>query len=65
MIAGRSSSAGLMATVAIAHGPGDAAWAAEAARAMRELETRFNALETPGEPSQDENAAGNPGAAMP
>ena len=57
--------AGLMATVAIAHGPGDAAWAAEAARAMRELETRFNAIETPGETSQDENAAGNPGAAMP
>ena len=44
--------AGLSATVAIAHGPGDAAWAAEAARAMRELETRYNALETPGEPQQ-------------
>ena len=57
--------AGLMATVAIAHGPGDAAWAAEAARAMRELETRYNALETPGEPSQGGDAAGTPGAATP
>ena len=38
--------AGLSATVAIAHGPGDAAWAAEAARAMEELETRYNARET-------------------
>ena len=57
--------AGLMATVAIAHGPGDAAWAAEAARAMRELETRYNALETPGEPSQGGDAAGTAGAATP
>ncbi len=57
--------AGLMATVAIAHGPGDAAWAAEAARAMRELETRYNAPETPGEPSMDGDAAGTPGAATP
>ena len=57
--------AGLSATVAIAHGPGDAAWAAEAARAMRELETRYNALETPGEPQQDGDAAGTAGAATP
>ena len=43
--------AGLSATVAIAHGPGDAAWAAEAARAMAELETRYNAPENPEEPA--------------
>ncbi len=35
--------AGLSATVAIAHGSGDAAWAADAARAMGALETRYNA----------------------
>ncbi|MGZ3336035.1 MAG: HlyD family efflux transporter periplasmic adaptor subunit, partial [Isosphaeraceae bacterium] len=57
--------AGLMATVAIAHGPGDAAWAAEAARTMREIETRYNALETSGEPHQGGDAAGTPGAATP
>ena len=57
--------AGLSATVAIAHGPGDAAWAAEAARAMRELETRYNALETPGEPQHEGEPAGTAGAATP
>jgi membrane fusion protein, multidrug efflux system len=55
--------AGLMATVAIAHGPGDAAWATEAARAMRELETRYNATDTPGKPSQERDAAGTAAAA--
>ena len=57
--------AGLSATVAIAHGPGDAAWAADAARAMEELETRYNAPETPGEPARDGDAAGTAGAATP
>ena len=45
--------AGLMATVAIAHGPGNAAWAEEAARAMEELETRYNAPATAEEPARD------------
>jgi membrane fusion protein (multidrug efflux system) len=57
--------AGLSATVAIAHGPGDAAWAAEAARKMEELETRYNAPDTPGEPARDGDAAGTAGAAAP
>ena len=43
--------AGLSATVAIAHGPGDPAWAAEAARAMEELEMRYNATEKTEEPA--------------
>jgi membrane fusion protein, multidrug efflux system len=50
--------AGLSATVAIAHGPGDPAWAADAARAMSELETRYNASSTPGEPAPDGDPAG-------
>ena len=37
---------GLSARIAIAHGPGDAAWAAEAAKSMREIETQHNAPET-------------------
>ena len=37
--------AGLSGTVGIAHGPGDAAWAANASRAMKELEMRYNAAE--------------------
>jgi membrane fusion protein (multidrug efflux system) len=41
--------AGLSARVAIGHGPGDPAWAAQAARAMAELETRYNARESSGE----------------
>jgi membrane fusion protein (multidrug efflux system) len=45
--------AGLSATVAIAHGPGDAAWAAEAARAMAKIETQYNARESPGKPIRD------------
>jgi membrane fusion protein (multidrug efflux system) len=57
--------AGLMATVAIAHGPGDATWAAEAARAMEELETRYNAPATPGEPDRDKESAGTAGAVTP
>ena len=50
--------AGLSATVAIAHGRGDAAWAAEAARAMSELETQYNAPATPVEPNTDGDPAG-------
>jgi membrane fusion protein (multidrug efflux system) len=34
--------AGLSVTAAIAHGEGDAAWAAQAARELSELETRYN-----------------------
>jgi hypothetical protein len=34
--------AGLSARVAIAHGKGDPAWAAKAARALAEYETRYN-----------------------
>ena len=49
--------AGLMATVAIAHGPGDPAWAAKAARAMEELEMRYNAPATSLEPDRDGDAA--------
>jgi membrane fusion protein (multidrug efflux system) len=48
--------AGLSATVAIAHGPGDAAWAEKAARAMAELETRYNARGSPEEPIGDRAA---------
>src|SRR5271157_1025528 len=57
--------AGLSATVAIAHGPGDASWAGEAARAMSELETRYNAPAAPEEPSQAGDAAGTAGTATP
>jgi membrane fusion protein (multidrug efflux system) len=45
--------AGLSARVAIAHGPGDATRAATAARAMAELETRYNAPEANGESRQE------------
>src|SRR4051794_25514635 len=57
--------AGLMATVAIAHGPSDAAWAAEAARAMEALETRYNAPANPEEPARDGDSAGTAGAVTP
>jgi membrane fusion protein (multidrug efflux system) len=57
--------AGLMATVAIAHGPGDAAWAAEAARAMEELERRYNAPASLEEPSRDGDSAGAAGVVTP
>jgi membrane fusion protein (multidrug efflux system) len=57
--------AGLSATVAIAHGPGDAPWAEEAAKAMGELETRFNALPTSSESAGHGDATGASGAAMP
>jgi membrane fusion protein (multidrug efflux system) len=50
--------AGLSVRVAIAHGPGDPAWAAQAARRMAEVESRFNSPETsadvtPAAPSGD------------
>jgi membrane fusion protein (multidrug efflux system) len=57
--------AGLSGTVAIAHGPGDAAWAADAARAMRELETRYNAPATHLEPARHGNATGTTGPVTP
>ncbi len=37
--------AGLSAHVSIAHGPGDAEWAEQAAREMRQLEARYNQLQ--------------------
>jgi len=57
--------AGLSATVAIAHGRGDAAWAADAARAMGEIETQYNAPETPGEPQREGEPDGTAGTATP
>ena len=39
--------AGLSVTVAIAHGPGDPQWAEQAARVMRDLETRYNQPQRP------------------
>ena len=57
--------AGLLARVAIAHGPGDAAWAAKAAREMADIETRDIAAETSAEPVRDTNTAGTSGAARP
>ena len=57
--------AGLSATVAIAHGPGDPAWAADAARVMEGLETRYNASATPVEPASDGNPAGTSRAVTP
>jgi membrane fusion protein, multidrug efflux system len=50
--------AGLSATVAIAHGPGDPAWAVDAARALEEVETRYNASATPGEPAREGGPVG-------
>jgi membrane fusion protein, multidrug efflux system len=57
--------AGLTATVAIQHGPGDASWAAEAARAMEAFETRYNAPTTPEEPARGGESAGTAGAVTP
>lgn len=57
--------AGLSATVAIAHGAGDASWAAEAARAMGELETRYNAPTTPEERESAGSSADTAGAVTP
>jgi membrane fusion protein, multidrug efflux system len=57
--------AGLSATVAIARGHGDPVWAADAARAMEELETRYNASPTAGTPASDEDFAGTGRAVTP
>ena len=57
--------AGLSATAAIAHGPGDADWAAEAARVMGELETRYNAPAAPEEPVRDGGAGESTGTPNP
>jgi membrane fusion protein (multidrug efflux system) len=57
--------AGLSATVAIGHGPGDAAWAAEAARKMAELETRYNASDSTREPADDKGGASTTRAVPP
>jgi membrane fusion protein (multidrug efflux system) len=39
--------AGLSVRAGIRHGPGDPQWAEQAAREMRDLETRYNRLERP------------------
>jgi membrane fusion protein (multidrug efflux system) len=57
--------AGLSATVAISHGPGDPAWAAQAARALAEIEAQYNAREPPGETTRDGESAGALGAMTP
>jgi membrane fusion protein (multidrug efflux system) len=57
--------AGLSARVAIGHGPGDSTWAANAARAMAELESRYNAPDTAGEPARDRDTAGTAGPVTP
>jgi membrane fusion protein (multidrug efflux system) len=49
--------AGLSGTVGIAHGPGDAAWAANASRAMKQLEMRYNSTEKVGETAGDGNVS--------
>jgi membrane fusion protein, multidrug efflux system len=55
--------AGLSGTVGIAHGPGDAAWAADAARAMKELEMKYNSTEKPEKTTTEGN--GSTAAARP
>jgi membrane fusion protein (multidrug efflux system) len=55
--------AGLSGTVGIAHGPGDAAWAATASRLMKELEMRYNAAEQTDEAS--DTRTGSTGEARP
>jgi membrane fusion protein, multidrug efflux system len=57
--------AGLSARVAIAHGPGDSNWAIKAAREMAELESRYNAQSTSGEPAHDGDVAGTSGPVKP
>jgi membrane fusion protein (multidrug efflux system) len=57
--------AGLSARVAIAHGPGDAAWAANAAREMAELESRYNAHDAAGQPSSDQGSGSASGSVTP
>ncbi len=57
--------AGLSASVAIAHGSGDAAWAAKAARAMAELETRYHAPDAAGELTHDGPTADSTPVATP
>jgi membrane fusion protein, multidrug efflux system len=57
--------AGLSASVAIAHGAGDAAWAAKAARAMAELETRYHAPDKGGEPAGEGSTASTTPVAAP
>jgi membrane fusion protein (multidrug efflux system) len=57
--------AGLSARIAIAHGAGDSNWAANAAREMAELESRYNAQSTAGEPALPTDAAGASGPVKP
>jgi hypothetical protein len=51
--------------VGIAHGPGDAAWAADAYRAMKELEMRYNATEKTEEPAHHSDATASTAEARP
>ncbi len=57
--------AGLSGTVGIAHGPGDAAWAREASRAMKDLEMRYNLTEESEHPSESGDAADSTARATP
>jgi membrane fusion protein (multidrug efflux system) len=52
--------AGLSARVAIAHGPGDATWAAKAAREMADVESRYNAQSAAGESTEITTPAARP-----
>ena len=56
--------AGLSGTVGIAHGPGDAAWAADAYRAMKELEMQYNSTEKPEETTTRRQSLDRGGATM-
>jgi hypothetical protein len=51
--------------VAIAHGPGDAAWALAMARAMEEIEGQYHARQSPGEHARAGSASVAPGAVTP
>jgi membrane fusion protein (multidrug efflux system) len=57
--------AGLSARAAIAHGPGDATWAARTAREMAELESRYNAHSSSGAPARASNTTGASGPTTP
>ena len=57
--------AGLSATVSIAHGRGDPSWAAAAARAMAEIEGRYNAPASVGGPAPEGTAGVPAGVSAP
>jgi membrane fusion protein (multidrug efflux system) len=57
--------AGLSARVAIAHGPGDSAWAAKAARDMAEVESKYNAQSAGSESARHRDTSGSPAPVAP